>query len=255
MTVCFGSLIQLLVILTDLPSPRLGGCVYVLAYMPPGIFPLVLGTAWAVECQSATLLVTARHIMDSNSTQVPYEELVRHLFIMKSVQVNDDGTTTVAGSISVSAVTGDGVSDVAVLKAATPLPAAIPLCPIGQFPSTDNEDRVKTYHVPCQNFGSDCPVVSVQATVFNKIFMESKHHYFIVGENTHGSPGGVVVDEMGRAVAMVCSGYVPGVVLPLPNDFNTEWDRLSALPHDTSTFTRCVKFDVVPDLYSYVALH
>jgi len=236
-------------------SPRLRGSVYVLAYIPPNAFPRLLGTAWAVESQSQQLLLTALHCLDPELNPISFEALQDHLYIAKSIQLNDDNTTTIDAPISVRAIDACRVSDVAVLRSTTPLPDPISLCPQQELPSVDHEEAVKTYHVPCQSFPADIPIASAMATDYTKIIMQSNHHYFVPGEHMHGSSGGVVVDRRGRAVGLISSGFVPGIKLPLPDSFKTLWETVSALSEGRGTYTRCVKVNVVNGLYEYCASH
>jgi hypothetical protein len=235
-------------------SPRLRGCVYVLVFMPPNTFPRLLGTAWAVESHSNQLLLTARHCLVPGYT-ISFETLNSHLFIVKSVQLNDDGTTTITGAIPVTVFNACPVSDVAVLRSPMPLPEAIPLCPQQEVPSMDDEAAVKTYYVPCQSFPDVIPVAATTVTDYTKITMQSNHHYFIPAEHMHGSSGGVVVDRGGRAVGLITSGFVPGINLPIPDSFNTMWETVSALSDGRGTFTRCVKINVVTGLYELCAFN
>lgn len=237
----------------EISSPKLRGCVYVLAFMPPDTFPRLLGTAWAVESHSKQLLLTAYHCLDPGQTS--FEVFNNNLHIMKSVQFNDDGTMTFEGVIKVTAIDGCSVSDVAVLRSALQLPETINLCPLLEFPSIDNEDTVKSYHVPCQSFPDPTPVAQAVPTEYVKISLQSQHHYFIRADHMHGSSGGVVIDRRGRAVGLICSGYVPGISLPLPDSIHTIWETISALSEGRGTYMRCVKFDVVGGLYEYCASH
>jgi hypothetical protein len=233
-------------------SPRLRGCVYVMYYMPPNTVPIPLGTAWAVESKSRSLLLTAYHCL--NLQNVDPATLQRYLYICKSIALNDDGSVTFGAPVlSVTGVNGDSISDIAILKAGgTVFAERITLCPLSDFPSADNEDVVKSYHVPCQSFPSDIPMLTSVPTDYQKVLMQSKHHYFISGEHMHGSSGGVVVDRNGQAVALICSGYVPGLQLPLlPNDLNALWERVSALSEGRGTYTRCVNLSAVPALYYF----
>jgi hypothetical protein len=192
--------------------------------------------------------------MHENFTKVPFSELSQHLYIMKRIQVLGDQTTIIDAPIVVHAHTADAISDVTILKASVELPVSVALCPVGQFPSAEDEQKVKTYHVPIQAF-AQLNVLSVTATAYAKIGMESQTHYYIAGEHMHGSSGGVVVDVGGRAVGVVCGGYVPGISLPLPNAFNTVWETVSNLSEGVGNYTRCVKFDAVPGFHTFVSLN
>jgi hypothetical protein len=218
--------------------------------MRPNEFPIPLGTAWVIVSGSMTLLVTARHCLNPPNTG--FEAIENHLFVVKNIIYNDDGTINFDDDIiPVRAVSGDPVADIAVLKANIVFPQGIALCPRDEYPTVDNEDRVKTYHVPCQSFPHETSILACRATEYSKILFESRHHFYLSGEHMHGSSGGAVVDTQGRAVGLICSGYIPGITLPLPDSFQTVWETITALSNGTGTYTRCVKFNVVPTMYTF----
>mmetsp|Transcript_32174 Transcript_32174/g.43942 ORF Transcript_32174/g.43942 Transcript_32174/m.43942 type:complete len:281 (-) Transcript_32174:539-1381(-) len=234
-------------------TPRLKDFVFVLVFMPPKTFPNALGTAWVVNSSSMTLLMTALHCLNP---PMGFETIREHLYVVKSIIYNDnDSITYDTPPIAVRAICGDMVSDVAVLQADFRFSEGIAMCPISQFPSARNEDKVKTYYVPCQSFPYDTPILSSSYTDYSKVLLESNHHLFLAGQHMHGSSGGVVVDVLGRAVALICSGYIPGIKLPLPDCFQTVWETVSALSEGRGTYTRCVKFNAVPALHSFLEEH
>ena len=217
--------------------------------MPPNTFPIPLGTAWVVNSSSMRLLLTAYHCLNPATG---FQAIQNHLFVIRSLACNDDGTFSIENQIPVVAIEGDKVSDIAVLQAGTPFSAGIPLCPLSQFPTASDESVVKTYHAPCQSFPSEIPFLSSRPTDFGKVLLESRHHYFISGDHMHGSSGGVVVDIRGWAVGLISSGYIPGFVLPLPDSLQTLWETVSALTEGRGNYTRCVKFYTVPALYAFL---
>lgn len=214
---------------------------------------MLLGTAWAVECRSQTLLLTACHCLQSTIADI--EAFRDNLCILKSISMNDDGSATIEGEIPVRALTGNEIADVAVVAVndSRSLPERISLCPVNEFPSATEEDQVKTYHCSIQSFPDVSPVCVADATGYTKV-TETPHHYFVRAEHMHGSSGGVVVDRRGRAVGLICSGYVPGgVQLPLPDSFQTVWETRTALSEGRGVFTRCVKLSAVDRLYQYLS--
>lgn len=230
-------------------SPRLGNCVFVLAVLLPNQFPSTLGTAWAVSSPSKRLLLSALHCL---RTSVAYDVLKEHLYVVESIAFNDDGTVRFGRHVKVEVLDGDEVSDIVALRAAETLEHTIDLCPVDEI-AAGEDLKVKSYHCPCQTFPHDIPVLSATHTDYGKVKFFSDHHLFVSGEHMHGSSGGVVVDLSGRAIALVCSGYVPGVKLPIPDSFQTIWERVSALSEGRGIYTRCIMFSVVRGLYTFVA--
>jgi hypothetical protein len=56
-----------------------------------------------------------------------------------------------------------------------------------------------------------------------KVSIVSRHHVFVPSEHMRGSSGGVVVDDLGRAVGLICSGVVPEMPLtPVDNPLQVE---------------------------------
>lgn len=230
-------------------SPRLGDCVFVLMSMHTGA-PTLLSTAFVVASQSGSCLLTASHGL------IPVAQNLGSLFLVSSITNNDDGTTTMepCPPISVEVVEADPVSDIAVLRARTPFERSISLCPPDEFPSARREDIVKSYHCPIAMYtNGEVDTAAVMATSYDKLKMESRHHLYVTSEHMKGSSGGVLVDIHGRAVGLICSGYVPGVRLPIPDSFQTLWETVTALSDGSGAFTKAVKFSCVPSLYSFLA--
>jgi hypothetical protein len=178
------------------------------------------------------------------------------LYLLKALTRNDDGSLIVEppAMISVHAIGYESVSDIAILKNAEVANSWIPLCPLAEFPTTDNEDRVKSYHYPISMFtDNQVDTISVMSTDYSKIPMTSRHHMFITGEHMKGSSGSVVVETRGRAVSLICSGYAPGLRLSCSEPFETNWEMMTVLSDRSGLFTKTVKFSAVPNLYSFLA--
>lgn len=196
-----------------------------------------------------TCLVTASHCLNP--------EYNGCFAVAKNVTLSENNIFYFEGNIPVDVIGADLTSDVAILRASTTFSEGIPLCPIQQFPTTLNEDMVKTYHVPCQAFPDMLQTLSSNATNYEKILMETKHHFFINAAHMHGSSGGVVVDVNGRAVGLITSGYIPDVLgihdiqLSFTNPFQTVWDTVTAISDGRGAYTRCVKFSAVPNMYTF----
>jgi hypothetical protein len=251
-------------------SPRYGNCAFILvklskiynSYIP-------VGTAFAVECSSKKLLLTALHcLIDVNIT-------TDELYIVKSLARNEDNTIQFdpfpAPRVCFQTCYGNGV-DIAFLRLVDDITFSnsIPVCPFNQGPNQLNEDRVKTYHCPISlyaNFGLD--VLSATATDFTKIAVYSKHHFCISCEHTQGSSGGVLVDRNKRAVGLIVSGirtdsslknFVPtnnSFIDPNVEKLNAMWDVLTA-NSDTSqshSYTKAVRLDQLPNLLEYLSTH
>lgn len=196
-------------------SPRLGPCVFVLIYpllleVLHCLVPLGLWNHNRALCFYLRSMYWKMFFKDKQEN---------NLFVVKSVSYQDDGTFCFSPDpIPVIPLTCDETTDIVVLKAQSPFSDAISLCPLGEFPLAENEDRVKTYHCPCQLFPADLSIISQMSTDYNKLRMESAHHYYISGDHIHGSSGGVVVDKRGRAVALICSGCISWMEFPLSED-------------------------------------
>lgn len=202
-----------------------------------------------VESRSHSLLLTACHCLQSGGT----------FSLIRSITSNDDGTTVLEPSdpIQVQVVVVDTISDVAILKANQTFPDAIKLCPAQEYPTAIEEDVVKSYHCPISMFlDGAIDSISVMATSYNKLLVSTSHHLYVTGEHMRGSAGGVVVDAFGRAVGLICSGYVPGI--RLPGDYpslDTAWENLTVLSNGTGSFTKAVQLQAIPDLEGYLATH
>lgn len=178
---------------------------------------------------------------------------------MQSISFHDDNTFTFAPHVPlpVDVLGAETISDVAVLRAQFAFDASIPLCPPDEFPTAVQESRVKSYHCPCQMFPEPISALSWMSTGYNTMQMVTDHHMYITGQHMHGSSGGVVVDRMGRAVAVITSGYVPGmgVLSIFSNPFHTVWEAVTALSEGRGVFTKCTKLNAVHDFYGFCASH
>jgi hypothetical protein len=132
-------------------TPRLSDRVYILIHYRENTFPVLVGNAWVVQSQSNSLLLTAFHCLET-----PYNKHknLDNLYIIDSISLNADETVNLSPfpPIPVEVFNGDTISDVAVLRANLSFPRFIELCPLDSFPSVHNEDKVKSYHCPCQSF-------------------------------------------------------------------------------------------------------
>lgn len=228
-------------------SPRLGNCVYLLITFISGA-PYLLGTAWVVASQSGRLLLTAYHCL------ILAKDSLKSLFLLECISYNPDGAIWLDPStpIAVEVVAADPVSDAAVLRAGIVFPQSIPLCPATQYPTSRNEDRVKAYHCPIQMlFDGKIDAMAPMATSYDTVKQVSVHHFLICNAYLQGSAGGVVVDVSGRAVGLICSGYVPGVLLPIPDPFGTQREEVftcSSYYNGLYPYARCVKLSSVRNL-------
>jgi hypothetical protein len=77
---------------------------------------------------------------------------------------------------------------------------------------------------------------------------------FVTGEHMRGSSGGVVVDSMARAVGLICSGYIPGIIIPGAFlTLNTVWETVTALSDGTAGFTKAVQLKEIYYLQNTLA--
>lgn len=227
-----------IVVGSNLPSPRLAELLYVVVTFDANNFPVPLGSAFVAESKSMTLLITADHVATGSSGT--------RLFVVRKMTRLTDGSLCMEPSapIEVVLLARDATSDVAVLRCTSHVfPKSIKLCPRGEEPSIENEDRVKSYHCPIQLF-VDCymDTIACVGTDYSKLRMSSSHHYWLAGEHVHGSSGGVVVDTNGRAVGMIVSGHVvgnsggprleTGVI-----EIDSRWEKISALSDGTGPYT------------------
>lgn len=220
-------------------SPRLMSSVFILiAFINGGYTPV--GSSFIVPSHSGTLLLTAHHCLQPGAD---------HHALVKTITRNDDGTyvSEPPVPIKVEAVAGDPVADVAVLRAERVLEGPIPLCPIDQYPVPENEDVVKSYYCPCQLFNDEqTDLLGVMATDLVKVTAVSRHHILILSEHRGSSGGGVVVDEQGRAVGLICSGRVEGAPLvSISSSLETVWDNATASSNGTALFVKATKLSAV----------
>lgn len=217
-----------------------------LAYNGATFFPV--GTAFIIESRSQTILLTAYHCLILSA---------HHFAVVRTVTRNEDGSgySDPPVPIRVDVLGGDQVADVAVLRADHTLGTPIPLCPADQEPVQLNEDIVKSYHCPVQLFtDQQIETLGVMVTEYVKISIVSRHHIFVPSEHMRGSSGGVIVDEQGRAVGLICSGIVPGMpLLAIENPFNTVWESVTALSNGAGAFVKATKLSAVNGLAQYLA--
>jgi hypothetical protein len=206
-----------------------------------------VGTAFVVESQSCRLLLTAFHCLQAGG---PF-------LLVKSITNNEDGSTTIdpPTPIPVDIIRSDPVGDIAILRANIQFLRSIPLCPPEQYPTTENEDVVKSYHCPITMFlDGQMESIFVISTSLTKLQGKTRHHMFVTGEHMRGSSGGVVVDSMGRAVGLICSGYIPGIIIPGAfSTLNTVWETITALSDGTAGFTKAVQLKEIYNLQNTLA--
>jgi hypothetical protein len=202
-----------------------------------------------------SLLLTAAHVVAN--------EFENSLFIVRKMVRLANGTVSMLPDpIQVTIVAGcpDPCVDVAVLKCPHhTFSRAITMCPASELPSTDNEDRVKSYHCPIQLY-LDCNIEAITCvgTDYEKLRMSTSHHYWLPGEHVHGSSGGVIVDKLGRAVGMIVAGYVVGsssslqTLFPYVQMLDPRWEKLSALSDGTSAYTKGVILITIIDLSPFL---
>jgi len=231
-------------------SPRMD-CVFILMHKTKSSGPVPLGTAWVVDSQSRRLLLTANHCLPVQNS------LNDTLFLVEGLSRNADGTIALSSQpIHVHINCACLTSDVAVLQADSAFGKMIPLCPPQDYPVQRKEHQVKSYHYPIQMFTEgQVDAISCESTGYVPMSGTTNHHFHVKGQHTHGSSGGPVVDFLGRACGVLCSGYIPGAKLSINDPFNTLWETVTALSEGHGPCTKAVKLSCVNGLYEYLNTH
>ena len=184
--------------------------------------------------------------------------LVKSLLKLIDNKVKSDPTDF----IKVECVHKDDKSDIAILQTSASTPPfqhTIPLCPTHKMPTTLHEDSVKAYYCPCEMYkNNEIPALSFIATSYYKILIETATHYYLTSKCMPGSSaGGVVVDRLGRAVAVIVSEYTPALSMPRTSVASHESDS-SQVPSSVGTggaaFTKCIRLNQCTGL-SDILLH
>ena len=94
------------------------------------------------------------------------------------------------------------------------------------MPTTLHEDSVKAYYCPCEMYkNNEIPALSFIATSYYKIQIETATHYYLTSKCMPGlSSGGVLVDRLGRAVAVIVTAYTPKLYVPHTSAVSHESD-------------------------------
>lgn len=241
-------------------SPRKGECVYLLCQRLPSGEIRPLGTAFAVECRSKTLLLTALHCVIDESTAI----LLTDLFIVDGLERVTGQEVLLSTPINVSVVQASDVAiDVACLKAEVPFKDAISLCPITELPSLKSEYKVKAYHCPVRIY-LECvsPIINVTSTAYSKVVSQSHHHIFVsqgLGL-MQGSSGGPVVDSVGRLIGIIRGGlHIEQPPINQPTDelqvLNTLWEQMTHMSESYSSLVSAVIASKIINLPEYLACH
>ena len=232
--------------------PRLGACIYVIViatyieseskwhYEP-------IGTAFAITSQSNNLLLTAAHIISQPHNTGMTIGLIKSLLKLINNEVKSDPTDF----IEVTCIHIDNKSDTAILQtrvSTAPFQHTIPLCPTHKMPTTLHEDSVKAYYCPCEMYKrNEIPALSFIATIYYKILIETATHYYLTSKCMSGSSaGGVVVDRLGRAVAIIVSEYTPMLSMPHTSAAAHESDSSQArstVGTGGAALTKCIRLD------------
>ncbi len=208
-------------------SPRIRPAVWILALKARNSNDLEpIGTAFGVKSPSKRMLLTACHHFvearrKTDGTKGNY--FVRGYrnagtyFILKSMQRNANGTVTYSSNIVPEQFyRGDKDEDWAILQRSDSIAfddtALIDICRQHELPELDNEPKAKAYHAPCQLFNAvdpALPLLSIANTDFSKISQMSETHLMLKKGFVSGSSGGLVIDEVGRAIGIHLESWSP----------------------------------------------
>lgn len=240
---------------------RRGKSVYLLCRRCENGEILPTGTAFAIQCQSSTLLLTTiRSVVDPDTN-----ETMSDLFVVKGLEATTGVVNLASDPINVAVVQmSDTKIDVAVLKAELPFESFLSLCPVADLPVIENEYKVKIYHCPMNAYlQGTVPFVGIASTEFQKVCLQSGHHLFLKDDSIQGSSGCPVIDSFGRLIGMVQTGMHLGqeeeTISKKPDTEEqvllTLWERMTHINYYSRSLAKAIILSTVPSLSEYLASH
>ena len=169
--------------------------------------PTPRGTAFSIATSGRNLLLTASHVVTPLADHPWY---IAHSFQRDTAGWHPDDTPWSVDLVSRGAV---DVDDVAVLMLADNRQFGendmIHVCQVSDIPCVCDENKFKTYYCPIDDVASDedFPPLEASPSDWKPAYAIQNHDcgkMWMRNALCGGSSGGVVVDRLGRAIAIHC---------------------------------------------------